>query len=348
MRILPSMALAALLCTSALAGAVDDKASSPPKKAVKLAWPSQSGSQAIRVVATVTAAEDRSRTAGPLRLMKPFGVAVDNQGRIFVADPGQKGVLIYDRQGRNAARWSGTAQFPLQGPIAVAFDRDGRLFVCDAYQSQILVFDSGGNPVAAFGKGVLSRPGGIAVDSERGRIYVSDVRLHQILSFDLRSFAPSKPIGGPTEKDKAGPGRFAAPANLAVNSKGQLLVSDMWSCRIQLFGPDGAFVQEFATECPHGAYGRPNGIAVDREDHVYVVDSDGGNLQIFEPDGRPLQYIAQLGPRTPETILRTGIAVDREDRIYISEQQNDQGRVQIFAQTRDKRRQSQPAGQGTK
>jgi DNA-binding beta-propeller fold protein YncE len=271
-------------------------------------------------------------------MVRPFGVTVDAAQRIFVADPSQRAVLVCDRKTGSAARWTGNARYPLGGPVAVALDQDGRLFVADGYRAQVVVFDPAGNPVAAFGNGVLKRPAGIAVDAQRGRVYVGDVRLHQVLSFDLHTFAVDRTIGGDASKAKPDPAHFFSPANLAVNSQGHLYVSDMRNCQIQVFDADGVFLRRFATTCSQrGAYGRPYAIAIDRADRIYVAAPEDASLQLFEPDGKPLRLVAGPGTRPPQPPVRTGIAVDRDNRIYVVEQRPGEGRVLIFAQARDKR-----------
>ena len=327
MRTLPWLAISAVMLGPVPAWAVDQ--GKAPVQGAKLVWP-ESPPQ-VRLVSTVGA-----DAAGPLRLLRPFSAVVDRSGRILVADTGHRGVIVHDQQGA-ATKWTGNARFPLYGPVAMALHPDGRLFVADAYQAKVVVFNSGGAPVALFGNDVLERPSAIAIDAQRGRIHVGDSRLHQIVCFDLQNFSVLRTIGGPAEKGRAEPGRFSSPAGLAVNSKGQLHVTDVWNCRVQVFGPEGEFLQSFATQCPQASgYGRPSSIAIDNDDRVLVAGQEDGDVQVFDGSGKPLHVIAGARARPPASAARTALAVDT-GRIYIIEQSEDNGRVQVFSQTRARR-----------
>ena len=335
MRTLLSMAALA----AGLAWGADD-AAAPVAPPVKLGWPAVAA-RPPRLVASLDSAGDlKSPDPDAVRLAKPYGVAVDAASRIFVADAGRRGILVYDRQAGTAVRWTGSAKFPLAGPVAVAASRDGRVLAVDGFQGHVVVFDGGGTPVAVFGKVVLKRPEGIAIDERAGRVYVGDVRLHEVLAFDLRTFQPVK---GPAAQ-------FAAPASLAVNSKGQLLVGDGRNCRVQMFDAGGEPVGRFPTQCGQpGAPGRPHAIAVGPDDRIYVANPDDDSLQVFSPEGKPRQLVRSLGAAANAGGLRTGLAVDGEARVYVLEQRSGEGRLRIFAPAGDPRRTAAaPADRGSR
>lgn len=342
--------LAGMLCVLSLGPASTEaqkpKAKQKSQAPVELAWPPPPDRPRIRFVAAISSAEDvtgkvkrsfAERLAGvpplreQLRLMRPYGVAVDKADRIFVADPAQRSVLVLDREGHSVSRWKGNAQFPLYLPIGLAFDSDGRLFVSDSFAGQVVIFEPTGKPVAAFGKSVFKRPGGMAFDGKRGRLYVADAKLNQILFFDARTLQLLKAMGGQSTSGAPEEGRFSAPTNLALDSTGNLYVVDTWNCRVQVFDPEGNFVRTFGTQGNQpGKFVRPKGIAIDSEDHVYVVDAGFSNFQIFTPEGKPLLFIGSMGEQPGEFLLPTGMAIDGKDRVYVTEQGIGRGRLQVF------------------
>lgn len=261
-------------------------------------------------------------------LRKPNAVAVDRSGRIFVADPAHRGIVVYDRRLQTAVRWTGNEQFPLFGPAAIALDEPGgRVFVTDVYKSHVIVFREG-VPMAAFGKDVLKRPEGIAIDARRGRVYVGDMRLNQIVSFDVDTLAAGRVIGASL---------VSGPANIAVSSKGELYVSDQGSCRIQVFDPDGKLVRGFSIDCKMpGVLAVP--IAIGRDDRLYAADPGDLGIDVFDTNGKAMRVSVSARKEESKPFVRTGIAVDTEGRIYIAEQGADQGRVQIFEIARMKHR----------
>jgi sugar lactone lactonase YvrE len=55
---------------------------------------------------------------------------------------------------------------------------------------------------------------------------------------------------------------------LALDSKGRLFVADRANDRIQIFDPEGKFLDEWKQ------FSRPSGIYIDRKDVLYVSDSE--------------------------------------------------------------------------
>ncbi len=342
----PLVTFCALTLVPAFAGQRRGKEKAKPQAPVDLAWPGPPAQARVRFVGAISAGEDVTgkvkksfveRLAGTsplrdqLRLLKPYGVAVDPAGRIYVADPGQRAVLIFDRDARSVASWKGNAQFPLSLPIGLAFDKDGRLFVSDSFGGQVIVFDPKGKPIAGFGKGIFKRPGGMAVDAQRGRLYVADPKLNQVLAFDTQTYKLLKTLGGKAGTGSGEPGRFSGVTNVALDSTGRLYVTDTFNCRVQIFEPDGRFLSTFGRQGTQpGNFVRPKGIALDSEGHVYVADAAFNNFQVLTPQGKPLMFVGSGGDQPGQFLLPTGMFIDRNDRIYVIEQRVNGGRLQIF------------------
>jgi hypothetical protein len=101
---------------------------------------------------------------------QPYGLAVDSNGNVIVAD-GISKVYVYPTGG-------GTASATIAGfslPYAVAVDSFNNIFVSDPGNHQVEKFAAGtyGSPVNIYGAGTLSSPEGIAVDASNN-IYVVD------------------------------------------------------------------------------------------------------------------------------------------------------------------------------
>ncbi|MFZ5928291.1 MAG: 6-bladed beta-propeller [Acidobacteriota bacterium] len=351
-RLFDSAALRGLLCLSlAMAGSAQDKPSrgktSKAERATEnLVWPGPPLRPRIRWVALIQGAEDitgkrklsfvermsgKSPAREQLRLRKPYGVAVDQAGKIYVADPEQRGVLVFDRANKTASLRKGTAQFPLSLPICVAVHQDGRMFVSDSFAAQVVVFEPEGKPVAAFGKGTFKRPGGLAINTGRGWLYVVDVKRNEVLIFDLKTFRLLKSFGGPSKSGEFEPGTLSGPTNIALDAAGRVYVADTWNCRIQVFDPDGRFLRSFGTlGVRPGHFVRPKGVGIDSEGHVYVVDAGFSNFQVFTAEGKPLMFVGSAGDSPGQFLLPAGMAIDHQNRIYITEQRPEGGRLQIF------------------
>ena len=263
------------------------------------------------------------------RLQKPYGIAVDSRGRLYVADGLQRVVFVLDRPAQRVEVRGGSARAALALPIGVAVDAEDRLFVSDSFNHTITCFDPEGKVLAQFGQEELERPGGIALDRERHRLYVADAKANRVAVFDTENFKLERTVGGPSTPGAAEPGRFAAPTNVAVDARGNLYVTDTWNHRVQVFDRRGRFLRAFGSHGTRpGNFVRPKGIAVDSEGHVYVVDAEFNNFQVFTPEGQPLLAVGSLGFGPGQFTLIAGIFIDSQDRIYTTEQEG--GRVQIF------------------
>ena len=258
------------------------------------------------------------------QLAKPYGIAVDSRDRVYVADT--VGVIqVFDLRGRRVFMIAPAGPFAFGNPVGVAVDDRDRLFVSDAQRRGVIYFDPEGKPLGMFGGKNLRVPVGIAVDSKRGRVYVTDVKAHRLAVFDLQTLNFLEYIGEPGDKE----GQFNRPAYVAVDRRGFVYVTDMHNHRVQIFNRRGKFVRAFGEHCATwGCFSKPKGIAVDSEGHIYVADAEFNNFQIFDEEGNALLFVGHIGLGPGEFTLLTGLYIDRNDRIYTTEQLP--GRVQVF------------------
>ena len=264
-----------------------------------------------------------------LELKKPYGVTTDKRGRIYVADTELKTVFMIDPGAKAVERREGDSRAPLAMPVGVAVDSDDRLFVSDAALHSVICFNPAGAPIARFGTTVLGRPGGIAIDRQRNRLYVVDAKDSRIAVFDTGSLKFVSYFGGPSKPGTRDNGTFLSPTNAAVDRQGNIYVADTGNYRVQILDPTGTFLRTFGAQgdAP-GEFIRPKGIAVDSEGHVYVADAEFNNFQILTPEGQPLLAVGALGDDPGEFALVAGLHIDSEDRIYTTEMFR--GRVQVF------------------
>ncbi len=266
---------------------------------------------------------------------KPYGVAVDKEGKIYVTDIGR--VFVIDLKNKDydfIGVEPGTGRLSL--PIGVATASDGRVFVTDTGQSRVFVYFRG-KYAAAIGKtGDFSTPSGVALDEKRGFMYIVDARKHQVSVYSLKDYSRLKIIG----KRGTGPGEFNYPTNIAVDGDGNVYVVDTGNFRIQVFDPEGAFLRTIGAigDAP-GSLARPKGIAIDSEGHIYVVDAAFQNFQIFDKDGHILLFVGGAGSEVGKFLLPAGIAIDDQDRIYVVDQVTES--LQIFQYLGEKWKQRQ-------
>ena len=259
-------------------------------------------------------------------LVRPYATTHDSTGRLLIADPGERGVHIYDFEKRKYQFLKGPKKALLASPIDVACDSNDDIYVSDSLRAQIFVFDVRGRFLRAFGgtgEGRLQRPTGMVLDPKARRIYLTDTLRHQVMVFGLDGTL-IRAVG----KRGVGPGEFNFPTGLAL-AGGKLYVVDSMNFRIQALTAEGEFVNSFGKIGNHtGAVNRPKGIAVDTDGDLYLVDALFETVQIFDQQGQLLYYFGAGGVKPGEFQLPAGISIDDRNIIYVADSMN--RRVQVF------------------
>jgi uncharacterized protein YegP (UPF0339 family) len=80
------------------------------------------------------------------------------------------------------------------------------------------------------------------------------------------------------EKD----GQFVTPMGVAVDSSGNVYVSEFTMERIQKFDSEGTFITKWGSQGEgDGQFNGPSGVALDSSNNVYVTDQGNNRIQKF-------------------------------------------------------------------
>jgi hypothetical protein len=126
-------------------------------------------------------------------------------------------------------------------------------------------------------------------------------------------------------------GRFALPRAVAVNSRGDLFVSEYTTVdRVQAFsGATRNLLMVFGRPgTGDGEFNRAEGLGIDGADRIYVADSCNHRVQIFSPEGKWLRSFGRAGRGPGELSYPYDVRVDAAGRKYVCEFGN--SRIQIF------------------
>jgi DNA-binding beta-propeller fold protein YncE len=349
----------------------------------------------------------RAAAAGAQGMSWPFGVALDNAGRLWVADTYNGRVLRFDNavskpSGAAADGVLGKPDFTspsgtvsersMVGPWSVAVDADGRLWVADSNNQRVLRFDNAAaKPNGAAADGVLGQPDfftreaapttarslyaprGVAVDAD-GRLWVADTANHRVLRFDN---AASKPNGAAADGVLGQPSftvqpetflsvvRLSSPVGVSVDAGGRLWVADDGSNQVLRFDaaagkPNGAPADGLlggtgdstSAQTLRGA----SGVAVDAGGRLWVADTWNHRVLRFDnaaakPDSAPADGL--LGNRSfsssmplfgPDALNNPGgVAVDPATRkVFVADTLNN--RVLRFASRQELTNGTAPEG----
>lgn len=261
----------------------------------------------------------------PVQVQRPQSGVVDATGRIYVTDSGNASVFVFDHVAGELATWElAESQTRFINPVGIAIGPGGDILVADSQLGIVARLDASGNPRRSIGRGMLTRPTGLAYDPVGKRIYVTDTAEHEIKVFDDDGRL-LKRLGRRGEGD----GEFNFPTHLAF-SRGELYVTDTMNSRIQVLGKEGEVLAlRFGKlGITVGNLVRPKGVAVDNEGNIYVVESLNDHLLAFNLKGELLLAIGGNGRGPGRFELPAGVWVDKNNRVYVADSSN--SRVAIF------------------
>ncbi len=308
------------------------------KESTKLVWPSPPDPARIELQGVVTKPEDLQIEKGLFTkvweffvgsskesLVKPFGLHVDENRRVYITDVGLRAVIILDPTRNKKLIIDGSKEYKLLSPMDVDTDASGNIFIADSEQGFIHVYDKNGKFLKIIGKKRLHRPVGIAVDSKSNLIYVVDTLKSkiQVYSVDGKYVKTLGKVG-------AGDGEFNKPTYIALDANdGYLYVSDSMNHRVQVIDKNGKFINKFGQlGNTMGSFANPRGITIDKEGHIFVTDTTFHAVQIFNKKGQLLLAFGSYGDHKGEFAIPEDIVISNDGTIYVADSYN--MRVQVF------------------
>lgn len=258
-------------------------------------------------------------------LVQPTGVAFDREGRVIVSETIRGALFRFDKAGKRMDVFGTTGGLRLKTPIGLTVGPDGVIYVADVGLQKVLSYSPNGELKGSYGKpGELTNPTQPAVSPDGTKLFVADSKGQKIVIFDLKSGKLLSSWGKQGDRE----GEFSFPTSIVFGQDGNLFVIDQINARIEVFTPDGAFVDVLGGRgISAGSFVRPKCIAVDEAGLIYVTDAAFSNIQIFDAEFQPLTFVGDAGKGPGAFQNIQGVAV-RGDQIAAVDQLN--RRVQIF------------------
>jgi len=168
----------------------------------------------------------------------PRGVAVDSQGRVFVADTGNKRIAVFDDEGNFITEFGTAGLDPGQfdEPVGVAVAEDGTVYVTDTWNQRIQAFVPNEDGTlylpsqqwdvnAWFGQSLDNKPF-ITVNKDK-HVFITDPEGYRVIEFtDAGEFVRTWGDFG------VGPNEIGLAAGVAIDPAGFVWVTDAGNNRI--------------------------------------------------------------------------------------------------------------------
>ena len=254
------------------------------------------------------------------QLSRPYGVALDGAGNLYIVDLGNQRIRKVDAAGViSTVAGDGTEGFGGDGgaataaqlsfPAEVAPDGAGNLYIADGGNNRIRKVDSagaistvaGGGPIGDGGAAVaaqLNSPGSVAPDGA-GNLYIADLHNHRIRKVDAAGVITTAAGDGTRGYGGDGGAAVAAqlsfPRDVAPDGAGNLYIADSANHRIRKVDAAGV-ISTVAGDGTRG-YGGDGGPATAAQlSSPYGVAADGaGNLYIADTFNHRIRKVDAAG-----------------------------------------------------
>ncbi len=290
---------AALLAGLALSTCDDDEGPAAPDEEPSV-WP---GYRVIDVLG------ETGEQPGQLRT--PLGLDVDGEGRLWVADTGNRRVQVFEPGGEVRVLAEGWVR-----PVDVAAS-DGRVWVADLGADALRCLTADGSPCAREPVR-MPAPAGLGA-RERGGPLAAQLYGHRVVSLHG---APQLSVGGEGSRT----GQLYHPTDVAALPGGGFLVADAYNHRLARYDARGR-AEDAWPGPPEAPFRVPTGVDVE-EGVVHVADAGARKVIALSTRGEVLAEWRLDNDREPRIRSPVRVAA-HEDRVYVADPAND--RVIVLA-----------------
>ncbi|KAF0980527.1 hypothetical protein FDP41_013741 [Naegleria fowleri] len=268
----------------------------------------------------------------------PTDLVIDPNDNIIVCDNENNRVQIFSKEGKFLRKFS------VPKPYGVTFDSKEGTILVTSDDHCVYAFDRSGMEVGKFGSkgsdyGMFSYPTGIVVSEPKdqhvpGKIFICDHHNHRIQIFDkYGSFIKSFGTNG-TNPEMEG-GYFYGPNSIDIDIDGNLVITDRYNSRVQVFTPDGVFVRKFSVKKsePQNSDGDPTGICCFKRNiglnYAAICDYNNNRISIWNiRDGTLVKQFGSYGSEDGLFDGPNGVGLTSDGKIVVVDYHNH--RVQIF------------------
>jgi sugar lactone lactonase YvrE len=244
-----------------------------------------------------------SRTLTSGGLSTPYGIAIDAQGNVWVADNGNDALSEFGPDGVAISPGTGYLGGGLATPFGIALDGAGNVWATNNGGNSLSEFNAHGtalSPAGGYVGGGLNGPEGIAFDTA-GNAWIANTG-----GSTLSEFTGS---GGPIGSGFSG-GGLSTPSCVAISPDGNVWITNFNGNSLSVFSRSGLAISPGYTG---GGLSLPEGAAFDPAGNFWAANAGSSALSKFSASGTALSGTGFVGGglNSPR-----GVAIDAAGNVW--------------------------------
>lgn len=281
----------------------------------------------------------------PLRvfgnLHKPTGVAVSQDGVIFVVENGSNCIKVMSLETGAIGMVHRDIHVPFVNPHGIALTHDLHCVVTDDHRLQKINLDtrrvtsSVGGAKRGSEDCQLNTPMGVAIYPHTNQIFVADSGNNRVIVFHNKDLKFSHKFGS----KGSNLGSFNRPTDLAFSTSGKLLVTNHWMSSIDMYTANGVAitrigVRDNGMSVGSGELNCPMSIAIDVFENIYVTEVSSpffstrsfsdSRISVYCTDGCFVRNFGRKGKVEGRDLCDPcGVTFDKDGLLYVCDTGND-------------------------
>ncbi len=301
---------------------------------------------------------------GDGEFIQPTGLAIDNDGNVYVSDRGNSRIQKFTPDGVFISKWNveGLGDYDYDKPnvllmftTGIATDVNNNVYVSDLKNQRVNKYSSNGAFIGTFAE--IDSPHDIAIDIN-GDVFIAESArwlkkfnssgemIHSInIAYQARGIDISNGYLYTVDCSYNGVQKFSSdlnvldvwgvsgqitfdsPKGIVTDKEENIYVVDNFY--VKKFDADGAFIEQWGGYgSENGKFYYPYGIAIDNIEKFYIADTSNHRIQKIASDGTFIAKWGKEGSGNGEFKHPRGIATDKGNYVYVADSGND--RIQKF------------------
>jgi len=222
----------------------------------------------------------------------PYGICIDNQGNIFVADTYNHRIrkifnsIVSTFAGNTLGFEDGSVEAKFYSPRGICLDNKENIYVADTDNHKIRKISNGivstiAGSIQGFQDGLVSKfynPHGICSDN-KGYIYVADTSNHKIRRISDGGVITIAGSSQGFQDGSSAQSKFNHPVGVCCDNQGNIYVADTYNHRIRKIKDNVVITISCFRDRDFPQFIYPVAICSDNNGVVYVVDTENHRIR---------------------------------------------------------------------